>query len=148
MGCRDLNKGLEAIEKLNAIGLNNVKLLQIDVCNQESVDAAIVELGKRTEALDVLIKKAGNSCGDLTASTTSVDRFKQLYEIKVFGVVQVTQAFIDLLKNSAEPRIVNVSSGLGSLTLASDPTNIYYHYKEAIYQSSKPALNMYNIAMV
>ena len=63
----------------------------------------------------------------------------------VFGVVRVTMEFMDLLKKSPEPGIVNVSSSQGSLTLSDDPTNQYYNHKAAVYQSSKAALNMYTI---
>jgi NAD(P)-dependent dehydrogenase (short-subunit alcohol dehydrogenase family) len=98
--------------------------------------------------LDALINNAGISGGfPQTALTTSIDTFKKVYETNVYGVVRVTQAFIDLLKNSTEPRIVNVSSSQGSLTLTTDPSNIYYHHKGSVYQSSKSALNMYTITL-
>lgn len=148
LGSRELNNGQEAVEKLKAGGLNNVEAIQIDVSDQESVNSARAEIGKRTEVLDVLINNAGISGGrPQTALTTSIDTFKRVYETNVYGVVRVTQAFIDLLKRSPEPRIVNVSSSQGSLTLASDPSGKYYHYKGVVYQSSKSALNMYTIAL-
>ena len=65
----------------------------------------------------------------------------------VYSAVRVTQAFIDLLKKSPEPRIVNVSSSQGSITLHSDPTYKYYDYKGAVYLSSKAALNMYTVVL-
>lgn len=65
----------------------------------------------------------------------------------MYGVIRVTQAFLDLLRKSPEPRIVNVSSSQGSLTLHSDPTHIYYKHKGAVYQSSKSALNMYTLVL-
>lgn len=80
-----------------------------------------------------------------TALTATIDQFKAAYEANVYGVVRVTQAFIDLLKRSPEPRIVNVSSSQGSLTLHSDPNYQYYSFKGAVYHSSKAALNMYTI---
>lgn len=148
LGSRELNNGQEAVENLKAGGLNNVEVIQIDVSDQESVNAARAEIGKRTEVLDVLINNAGISGGrPQTALTASMETFKRVYETNVYGVVRVTQAFIDLLKRSPEARIVNVSSSQGSLTLASDPSSKYYHYKGAVYQSSKSALNMYTIAL-
>ncbi|MEP7197791.1 MAG: SDR family NAD(P)-dependent oxidoreductase, partial [Saprospiraceae bacterium] len=68
-------------------------------------------------------------------------------DANVFGVVRVTQAFIDLLKKSSEPRIVNVSSSQGSITLHSDPSYKYYDYKAAVYLSSKSAMNMYTVVL-
>jgi NAD(P)-dependent dehydrogenase (short-subunit alcohol dehydrogenase family) len=155
LGSRNLKNGLEAIEKLKAEGLKNVEVVELDVTNQESVNTARIEIGKKTEVLDVLINNAGINGivfnGDTpimhTATGTSVDVFKQVYEVNVFGVIRVTQAFLDLLRKSPEPRIVNVSSSQGSLTLHSDPTHIYYKFKGAVYQSSKSALNMYTIVL-
>lgn len=146
LGSRDLKKGIEAAEILKAEGLTNVEAIALDVTNQESVNAARAEIGKKTTVLDVLINNAGISGGSpQSALTATIDQFKNVYETNVYGVVRVTQAFIDLLKNAPEPRIVNVTSGQGSLTLASDPHSKYYQYKGAVYQSSKSALNMYTI---
>ncbi len=146
LGCRKLENGLAAATKLKNEGLKNVRALQIDVNNQESVDNAQREIEKNMEALDVLINNAGISGGmPQSALGSSVDLFKKVYETNVYGVIRVTQAFIELLKKSTEPRIVNVSSSQGSLTLATDESNKYYHYKGAVYQSSKSALNMYSI---
>ena len=80
-----------------------------------------------------------------TAADTSVDVFKEVYDINVYGVIRVTQAFLDLLKKSDEPRIVMVSSSQGSINLHSDPNYKYYHFKGAVYLSSKSALNMYTV---
>jgi NAD(P)-dependent dehydrogenase (short-subunit alcohol dehydrogenase family) len=146
LGSRDLANGQEAVDKLKAEGLNNVEAVAIDVSSDESVKAARVEIGKKTEVLDLLINNAGISGGQpQTALTLNVDTMQKVYNVNVYGVVRVTQVFIDLLKRSDEPRIVNVSSSQGSLTLHSDPTSKYYNFKGAIYLSSKSALNMYTI---
>ena len=146
LGSRNLENGLEAIEKLKAEGLTDVEAIQIDVSDDESVKAACAEIGKKTEVLDVLINNAGISGGmPQSATGASIDAFKKVFNTNVFGVVRVTQAFMDLLQKSPEPRIVNVSSSQGSLTLSDDPTNLYYNYKGAVYQPSKAALNMYTI---
>ncbi|MEH2258598.1 MAG: SDR family NAD(P)-dependent oxidoreductase [Nostoc sp.] len=128
--------------------MNEVEAIQIDVSNQESVKAARAEIGKKTEVLDVLINNAGISGGmTQTAIGTDVDVFKQVFDTNVFGVVRVTQAFMDLLQKSAQPRIVNVTSGLASLTMHNDPTWKYYNVKAAVYNPSKAALNMYTIVL-
>lgn len=155
MGSRNLKNGLEAVEKLKAEGLENAEAIQLDVTDQQSVDNARTEIGKKAEALDVLINNAGINGikfnGDTpvmhTATGTGVDVFKEVYEVNVYGVIRVTQAFLDLLRKSAAPRIVMVSSSQGSLTLHSDPTFIHYKFKGAVYQSSKSALNMYTIVL-
>ena len=148
LGSRTLANGLEAVEKLNAEGLNNVEAIQLDVSDAESVKAARAEIGQKTDVLDALFNNAGVNGGlPQTATGANIDTFKKVYDTNVFGVVMVTQAFMDLLQKSDEPRIVDVSSGMGSLTLHSDPTWKYYNNKGAIYHTSKAALNMYTIIL-
>jgi len=148
LGSRSMEKGVDAVEKLKVEGLTNVEAVQIDVTDTASVQAARAEIGSKTDVLDVLINNAGINGGlPQTALSATIDQFQTVFDTNLYGVVRVTQAFIDLLKKSPQPRIVNVSSSQGSLTLASDPTNTYYHHKGAVYQSSKSALNMYTIAL-
>lgn len=148
LGSRNLDNGQVAVEKLKAEGLNNIEAIQIDVSDQESVKTARTEIGKKTDVLDVLINNAGVSGGMAqTAITADIAAFKQVFDTNFFGTVLVTQAFIDLLHKSPYPRIVNVTSGLASLILQSDPTWKYYQFKAAVYSSSKAALNMYTIAL-
>lgn len=82
-----------------------------------------------------------------TALETDITIFRQVLETNFFGVIEVTQTFIDLLRQSPEPRIVNVTSGLGSLNLHNDPTWKYFGVKPAAYVSSKAALNAYTIVL-
>lgn len=148
LGTRDLDKGQEAVEKLKAEGLNNVEAIQIDVSDDESVKAACAEVRKKTDVLDALINNAGITGGmPQGALVAGIDQLKKVFDTNLFGVIRVTQAFINLLKQSPEPRIVNVSSSQGSLTLATDTNNKYYNHKGAVYQPSKSALNMYTIIL-
>ncbi len=155
LGSRNLENGLEAVKILNDEGLTNVEAIHLDVTSQESVNEARSLIGQQTEVLDILINNAGINGiefnGNIpimhSAITTGVEKFKEVYETNVFGVIRVTQAFVDLLQKSSEPRIVNVSSSQGSLTLHSDPFYKYYKHKGAVYQSSKAALNMYTITL-
>ncbi|ULH16975.1 SDR family oxidoreductase (plasmid) [Deinococcus sp. KNUC1210] len=146
LGSRDLENGRKAVDRLKAEGLNNVEAVQIDVSDSESVKAAREAVGQQTDVLDVLINNAGISGGmPQNALGASIDAYRRVFETNVFGVVRVTQAFIDLLRHSPAPRIVNVSSSQGSLTLHTDPNYQYYHHKGAVYHPSKAALNMYTI---
>ncbi|SKD08917.1 NAD(P)-dependent dehydrogenase, short-chain alcohol dehydrogenase family [Chitinophaga ginsengisegetis] len=148
LGSRNLANGLEAVEKLKAEGLNEVEAIQIDVSNQASVDAARAEIGKKTDVLDVLINNAGISGGlPQTATGTDIAVFQKVFETNLYGVVRVTRAFIDLLQSAPQPRIVNVSSSMASLTLNSDPSWPFYHHKGAAYLPSKTALNMYTVTL-
>lgn len=148
LGSRDLEKGNAAVKELNNQGLKNIQAIAIDVTQPDTILIARNIIEKEQGKLDVLINNAG-VLGEFpqNALSTSIDNFKYVYETNVYGVVRVTQAFIDLLKKSDEPRIVNVSSSQGSLTMAADPSHIYYHHKGVVYQSSKSALNMYTIAL-
>lgn len=146
LGSRNLEKGLEALEHLKAQGLTNVEVIQLDVTDNDSLKSARAQIGKKTDILDVLINNAGISGIPQNPSAASIDNFKEVYETNLYGVIRTTQVFIDLLKKSNEPRIVNVSSNMGSLTFQSDSNYAAYHYKVlAAYASSKSAMNMYTV---
>lgn len=114
LGCRDLQKGQEAVSQLQSEGLSQVEPIEIDVDQLASVKAAREEIGRKTAVLDVLINNAG-ILGNMQQPPleTDIGLFRQVFETNFFGVIEVTQAFIDLLRKSPEPRIVNVTSGLG-----------------------------------
>jgi len=146
LGSRTLENGQTAVEKLKEDGLDQVEAIQLDVTDDQSVQKAKEYISSQTEVLDVLINNAGINGGwPQTSLDASIDQFKTVFDTNLYGVVRVTQAFIDLLKQSPQPRIVNVSSSGCSLTLHSDPTWKYYTHKAAVYPSSKAAMNMYTI---
>ena len=146
IGSRNLESGLAAVEKLKIDGIDNIEAVELDVTDQDSVNNAHKIISEKTEILDVLVNNAGISGGfPQSALDATIDQFYSVYETNVFGVVRVTQAFIDLLLKSPEPRIVNVSTAMASLSLAADTSAPGYDYKLAVYQSSKSALNMYTV---
>lgn len=155
LGSRNEKLGNEAVEKLKSEGFNNVEAIQIDVTDDTSVNNARIALGEKIETLDVLINNSGINGIEFngktpimhTSTDTDVNKFKEVFEVNVFGVIRTTQAFLDLMKKSTEPRIVNVSSSQGSLTLHSDPNFIHYKHKGVVYQSSKAALNMFTLVL-
>jgi NAD(P)-dependent dehydrogenase (short-subunit alcohol dehydrogenase family) len=144
LGSRDLVKGQEAAAKLRSEGVTQVEALQIDVSDPESIKAARAKV----QTLDVLINNAGISGGfPQTALGTPTATIRKVFDTNVFGPIDVTSAFMDLLRQSPEPRIVNVTSGLASLTLHSDPAWKYYPIKGAAYGPSKTALNAYTVVL-
>jgi len=146
LGSRRLESGLSAAGKLKADGIGNIEAVQLDVTDQGSINAARATISKKTEVLDVLVNNAGISGGfPQSALDATIEQFRAVYETNVFGVVSVTQAFIDLLKKSPEPRIVNVTSAMASLSLSADPPGSSNLNKMAAYQTSKAALNMYTV---
>jgi NAD(P)-dependent dehydrogenase (short-subunit alcohol dehydrogenase family) len=148
LGSRDIKKGEEAADRLKAAGYNQVQAVQINVADPASVTAAKDAVSKQTSSLDILINNAGIMGGyQQTPSAISADVLREVFNTNFFGAVHVTQTFMDLLKKSAAPRIVNVTSGLASLTLHSDPAWKYYAIKGAAYGPSKTALNAYTVAL-
>ncbi|QNF32857.1 SDR family NAD(P)-dependent oxidoreductase [Adhaeribacter swui] len=146
LGSRNLQNGQAAAEKLKAEGFTQVEPVQIDVSNPESVKAARVELGRKTNVLDALINNAGVlGAVPQNALDLDVDTMHEVFNTNLYGVIRVTQAFIDLLQKAEQPRIVMVTSLSASMVLNNDPTWKYYHHKAAVYQPSKAALNMYTI---
>jgi NAD(P)-dependent dehydrogenase (short-subunit alcohol dehydrogenase family) len=137
VGARDKARGDKAVAEVGG------QLLLLDVTDPLSVEAAAGSVPK----LDVLINNAGIAPDTGTVVTeTDVDAFRRTYETNVFGVVAVTNAFLPLLRCSTHPRIVNISSGTGSLTW-STAANPQFDFRAAnrgagaAYRSSKTALN-------
>jgi NAD(P)-dependent dehydrogenase (short-subunit alcohol dehydrogenase family) len=148
LGSRDLAEGQRAAEQLRAEGLASVEAIQLDVTSADSVQAARAEIGRQTDVLDALVNNAAITGGlPQAALGAGVAVFQEVFATNVFGVVQVTQAFIDLLRRAPQPRIVNVGSSGASLTLSSDPSWKYFHHKGAVYPASKAALHMYTIVL-
>jgi NAD(P)-dependent dehydrogenase (short-subunit alcohol dehydrogenase family) len=145
LGSRDLEKGIEAAKKLQS---DKIEAIQIDVSDQQSIESARKVLGGKINSLDVLINNAGISGGFPQAPTLlNIETIRKVFDTNFFGIINVTQAFLDLLKKSEAPRIVNVTSGLASLTLHNDPSWKYYNIKGGAYGPSKTALNAYTIAL-
>lgn len=121
--------------------------VQIDVSDDVSIARAARAIDERYGRLDILINNAGISGGAAgSPSEITRARMQQVYETNVFGVVAVTNALLPLLRTSAAGRIVNLSSGLGSLTLSADPASAFGPSSYLAYQSSKAALNMITVA--
>ncbi|WP_423738089.1 SDR family oxidoreductase [Chitinophaga caseinilytica] len=148
LGSRNKENGAAAVDKLKAMGFEHAEAIALDITSDASVRKARTAIGKKTKVLDILVNNAGMFGGHpQTALNATIDQFKATYDANVYGAVRVTQAFIDLLQQSPAPRIVNVSSSQGSITLHSDPAYKYYDYKAAVYLSSKSALNMYTVVL-
>ncbi len=146
IGARDQSRGEQAVAQLRDAGLD-AGLLELDVAVEDSVYRAAAMLSEQIGALDVLINNAGIAV-DMTKAPSEVrmQDMKAVYEVNLFGPVRVTQAFLPLLKNADQARIVMMSSGVGSLTLITDPTSIYSSVNLLDYTSSKVALNAVTVS--
>ncbi|MEA1851427.1 SDR family oxidoreductase [Chryseobacterium sp. MHB01] len=146
IGSRDIDNGESAVEQLKKAGFAHTEAIQLDVTDAVSVEKAKSAVRSKTDVLDVLINNAGINGGMPQAALEApVESFQKVLDTNLYGVIRMTQTFMDLLRKSEEPRIVNVSSSGCSLTLHSDPDWIYYSHKAAVYTASKAAMNMYTI---
>jgi NAD(P)-dependent dehydrogenase (short-subunit alcohol dehydrogenase family) len=135
-GSRDAARGERAVAEIGG----DLRLIVLDVTDAASIEAAAGQVG----ALDILINNAGISGDAKTADQEDPATFRRIYETNVFGVAAVTNAFLPALRRSAHPRIVNISSGTGSLTWATGP-QFPHQGSYAAYRSSKAALNALTI---
>lgn len=143
---RDRTKATEAALKLQSEGLP-VSAIALDVNDAGSIAAAAKDVEAKHGRLDILVNNAGVLVDDVAkkSSEQSLDAWRQTFDTNVFAVVEVTQAFLPLLRKSDAGRIVNVSSILGSITLHSDPNSGIYNFKVPAYDASKSAVNAWTV---
>ncbi|MER5532011.1 SDR family NAD(P)-dependent oxidoreductase [Streptomyces sp. NPDC002677] len=149
IGARDPLRGEEAAAVVRAAG-GNARAVTLDVTDQATVQAAAKQLEECFGHLDVLINNAGitgsgqvspEDAHDQVPSSVDLDMVRAVFETNVFGVIQVTNAMLPLLRRSTAPRVVNVSSHAASLTLTSDPDGPFTALlPSAAYSPSKTAL--------
>jgi NAD(P)-dependent dehydrogenase (short-subunit alcohol dehydrogenase family) len=132
LGSRDAERGKSAAQEIGG----DTRPLVIDVTDAVSIADAASQVG----ALDVLVNNAGISAEGNKAGDADLAEFRRVYETNVFGVIAVTNAFLPALRRSPAPRIVNISSGAGSLTWSAGP-QFPHAGTMAAYRSSKAALN-------
>ena len=146
IGARDSARGELAVADLRDKGLD-VGLLELDVADEASVHRATATLTSQITSLDILVNNAGIAV-DMTKPPSEVQMkdMKAVFEVNLFGPVRVTQSFLPLLKAADQARIVMMSSGVGSLTLITDPTSIYSSVNLLDYTSSKVALNAVTVS--
>ena len=144
IGSRDAERGRRAAEQLGA------RAVHLDVTDDASVEAAVKAI-EADGGLDVLVNNAGiqEEMGDdnvvIGAADVTADLMQQTFKTNVFGTVRVLHAFLPLLQRSTAPVVVNVSSGLASLTRVTTPGTPSYAYPGVAYPASKAAVNMITI---
>jgi NAD(P)-dependent dehydrogenase (short-subunit alcohol dehydrogenase family) len=132
---RDPERGRAAADELGA------RFVALDVTDDASVTAAAERVGAET-GLDLLVNNAGIPGGFRPPAEVTAEDVEAVLATNVLGVVRVTRAFLPLLERSDHPAIVNVSSGMGSFGVTSDPARIESTIVGLAYPASKAALNM------
>jgi NAD(P)-dependent dehydrogenase (short-subunit alcohol dehydrogenase family) len=154
VGSRDLARGEAVAAEIHA------RAIQIDITARASIDAAAARLRDDVGHLDVLVNNAAISqtgrrpgqpiedyAKQTRASNVSIDEVRAVFETNVFGALAVYQAMLPLLRKAPAARIVNVSSGAGSLTVHADPKFPLRKGFSPLYHASKTALNAMTLAM-
>jgi NAD(P)-dependent dehydrogenase (short-subunit alcohol dehydrogenase family) len=139
LGSRDPDRGAMAAAQLRA---HHVRAVDLDVTSQTSVNTAAKLVDAEYGRLDVLVNNAGIIGPRVPALEVGADEMREVYETNVFGPVRMMHAFLPLLRRSAAPRVVMVSSGMGSIAITSDPRRLESGFVGLPYPSSKTALNM------
>jgi NAD(P)-dependent dehydrogenase (short-subunit alcohol dehydrogenase family) len=156
VGSRDLQRGEAAATEIGP----DAHALRLDVTDRASIAAAADRVRAEFGRLDVLIQNAaisntsmrpGQSVEDYSQATrpsvVSIDEMRAVWDTNVFGVLAVYQAMLPLLRATSGARIVNVSSGVGSLATNLDPSYPYRGIFSPVYPASKTALNALTVAM-
>lgn len=149
MGARNKSLGDEAAEKLAEEGLD-VTSVEVDVTNSDQIKQLADLIQKEFNRLDILINNAGMAHVEepifsSSAATVSREALQQTFDVNFFGLVELTQTLLPLMKNSEAGRIVNMSSMLGSFGLHTDPQAGLDLIKPLAYDASKAAVNMFTV---
>ena len=148
LGSRDKEKGLQAVKKLNDLGITNVATIEIDIVDIKSVRQARQELEAKIDSLDILINNAGTG-GEMPQdfSNCDLENLRRIFDTNFFGAIQTTQQFLPLLRKSEQSSIINISSEVGSLTALSTQGSNSNRDKFHAYGSSKTALNAFTVML-
>lgn len=136
IGVRDLERGRAAALEIGATAI------ALDTTDDASVEAAVSEFSAREKLLDVLVNNAGIQDALTPPMEQDLDSMLAVYATNVVGCVRVTNAFLSLLEKSGDPRIINVSSGTGSVRMVTDRNRYESKIAAISYPASKAALNM------
>ncbi|HEY2033211.1 MAG TPA: SDR family NAD(P)-dependent oxidoreductase [Rhizomicrobium sp.] len=149
VGSRNSGNGKKAASQIGA----KAHPIQLDVTNKASIAAAARRIGRKFGHLDILVNNAaiarlGRAKGPVEEaakkgklSVAPLNDIRTVYETNVFGVIAVTQAMLPLLRKSKAANIVNVSSGVGSLTRTLGEGGEHLREIFGTYSASKTALN-------
>jgi len=139
VGARSVEKGEKAVSEIKSQKpQGTISFVQIDVTDDKSINDAAATVEKDFGRVDVLI----NNAGIISHAETLRDQLRETFETNTIGAAVVSQTFRPLLLKSQKAKIINISSGLGSITEMLDPKSPYFKAAVPAYMMSKAALNM------
>ena len=147
IGARNPELGRTAAAKLLDQQID-ARFVALDVNQERTVETAAATLASEFECLDILVNNAGiiaTHDGDGPPSTAKVDAVERTLRTNFLGALIVIQAMLPLLRKSRAGRVVNISSGLGSLEYNGDPNWEFAAVKHLGYSASTAALNMLTV---
>ncbi|KAI0968621.1 putative short chain dehydrogenase/reductase [Xylaria arbuscula] len=143
LGSRSAEKGQNAVNDIQTTLGDSIKasisVIRIDVCDHDSIKTAKEQIETQFGKLDILINNAGIIVYEKVDLITSL---RQTFETNVFGQVIVTETFEELLRKSAKPYVIYVSSEQGSVTKRLEAEYKFVAIRGDHYRMSKSALNM------
>lgn len=141
IGSRNPKAGEDLALEFQSQGLA-ISSVQLDITSDDSIAAAINHIITTFGRLDILINNAGIMLDQFRDEMGTRDLFTRTFSTNIIGAACLTEACLPLLRNSALPRIIFISSVMGSITKALDKTTAWYGVDYKAYDSSKAALNM------
>ena len=143
LGARDVAAGEVVAKEIRGAQPDaDLRVVQLDVTDDQSVAAAYDAVLEAGTGLDVLVNNAGISGTRALPADTSPADFVPVFGVNLLGPVRVTNTFLPLLQESGWPRLVMVSSGMGSFEITMDRARLESTLWGIVYPSSKAALNM------
>lgn len=141
VGSRNAEAGKQVAASLTGAGAS-ASSVQLDILDDDSILAAAAQIDREFGVLDVLINNAGVMLDTRKESLSQRQLYTQSFNANVVGAACLTEALVPLLRKSQNPRVLFVSSRMGSITESTNKSTPYYNIDYRAYDCSKAALNM------
>lgn len=145
IGAYNMELGAQAVKELEELGVK-ADLYKCDVTNREDINGLVKAIDEKYGYLNILINNAGIAGPMTSPSETSEEDLRKTMETNFFGAAAMVKACLPLLKKAEFGKIINITSDLGSLTLASDKNHPLYSFNAFAYSASKAATNFITVA--
>ena len=145
LGARSSSKGAAALEDLQSRKLpGTIEFIQLDVQSDDNINQAASSIKESHGKLDIIVNNAGVAG---PPGATERERIQTAFDVNATGPYLLTKALVPLLRHSANPRVINISSGAGSIGRRLFPDSPMYKINAPQYRASKTALNMLTMCL-